>query len=678
MKKVLILVLTIVLSLLFLIVQVHAIENGERTVEMYDYYAGNIVNTKIYFVNDSPYIKPDDLAIITDYKYSKIEDKILFEKMDGLRKTKQVSIKNGVIQYGTYQDEVDVIDIEGSTYLSLTPTIDYLDARLRMSPDNQLVLFSLNKTFSQLVNQVDYDMSHGGNIEDHANELETGASWLWLLLNGQIVSSLPEERSRRLAYSLLTEEILDSYTIYNKTAIVRLSSNLSNDTDLFSSIGEFGDLEIFDNSLSVFGNRLKTLSKLGDIDFDILGRLVNIQLQTEQLYTRNIDNAEKVLLNSSMGVLTKNDNIYKNLKKIINGYDKKSEKMKEEALNTLYSDEGISFAMNLGEDVAASVVTKAIPALDAGLSLLKVYGNISGVTDGAMSAIEQKDYVALQSKVAIQLKKYHEEINNGKNLSKKEIINYVELARMYYHIKTAYYHMYNEYHPDPLFKDNYLMSLEVEKNIDQYGTDNYTLDIPNVEPTVVQELTFPEVTIPNKSIVQIKENKIYLTYIDTELTIPNVFIYLQEGFSPQAPQYDMFFQINPNSEFATEYNGRLSISCWNIYDYPTDEEMIDTYIATTPLSEKIDNSNYTEYSKYWGEENKYVFLSHLKMNTDNGYITREPSFMIEFIDLNNRISNYTIYIDLTPLNGEYHNMEESQFNKLYQSICSMIENCTFL
>lgn len=210
------------------------------------------------------------------------------------------------------------------------------------------------------------------------------------------------------------------------------------------------------------------------------------------MYTENIKNVEKTLLNPDMHILSKTDSLYKDLKKITNGYNKNSERMYQDAMMGLYKDEGISFIKNTGGDIIASTLIKTVPALDVGLSLLKVYGNISGVTDGAVSVIEQKDYTALQSKIAVELQKYHNQIKKGGTLSEEKIRDYVELARMYYHVKTAYYHMYNDYAPDPLFENNYLQYLNIEKEIDKYGHDVFTLDIPNANSTDINTLIFPK------------------------------------------------------------------------------------------------------------------------------------------------------------------------------------------
>lgn len=493
MKKIICYFLTVSLLFQCCTLSVHAIESEKKRIEIYDYYEANNKTVILYFQDDIPYIEPSELALLTDYLYTLQDGKIVFEKKSGLQTTKRVSVKNGKIQYGSYKDTIRTIDVDGVTYIELIPTIDYLDSRLKMSPDGRLILFSAEKTFSQLVNQVSYDLVHGGNIEDNANNLESGAAWLWLLLNGKLLSSMPEERSRRLAFSLLTEEDKDNYILEVKSDFVDYASTISDVSSIISSFGEMMNLNNFDKAFKEFGDHMNMVTNSVNLDYEMLSRMANIQLQIEQLYTENIKNVEKTLLNPDMHILNKTDSLYKDLKKITNGYNKNSERMYQDAMMGLYKDEGISFIKNTGGDIIASSLTKAVPALDAGLSLLKVYGNISGVTDGAVSAIEQKDYTALQSKVAIELQKYHNQIKKGGTLSEEKIIDYVELARMYYHVKTAYYHMYNDYASDPLFENNYLQYLNIEKEIDRYGHDFFTLDIPSSNSTDINTLIFPEI-----------------------------------------------------------------------------------------------------------------------------------------------------------------------------------------
>lgn len=493
MKKKICYFLTVSLFFQCCTLSVHAIESEKKRIEIYDYYESNNKTVILYFQDNIPYIEPSELALLTDYVYALQDGKIVFEKKSGLQTTKRVSVKDGKIQYGSSKDTIRTIDVDGVTYIELIPTIDYLDSRLKMSPDGRLILFSAEKTFSQLVNQVSYDLVHGGNIEDNANNLESGAAWLWLLLNGKLLSSMPEERSRRLAFSLLTEEDKDNYILEVKSDFVDYASTISDVSSIISSFGEMMNLNNFDKAFKEFGNRIKeNISTLNE-NHEMLSQLVNLELQIKQLYTENIKNVEKTLLNSDMHILNKTDSLYQNLKKITDGYNKNSETMYQDAMEELYKDKGISFVKNTVGDIIASSLTKQVPALDAGLSLLKVYGNISGVTDGAVSAIEQKDYTALQSKVAVELQKYHNQIKKGGTLSEEKTIDYVELARMYYHVKTAYYHMYNDYASDPLFENNYLQNLNIEKEIDRYGHDFFTLDIPSSNSTDINTLIFPEI-----------------------------------------------------------------------------------------------------------------------------------------------------------------------------------------
>ena len=494
MKRLLCLILAFFVTGSIFIKPVYAVENTIKTIEFYDYYYSKNVTSDIYFQNDVPYISLEDLANITEYQCVIQDKKIVFEKKEGLRTAKRVVIKNNQIVYGPYKEKVKSLDLEGTTYIELIPTIDYLDSRLEMSPDGRLLLFSSNKTFSQLVSQVNYDILHGGNISDATNELETGTAWLWLLLNGKLLSSMPDERSKRLAYGILTEENKDNFIIRTQSALVDFCSTVSGVSDVSSTVSGMGDLDFFDESIKKASDRVGSVSEVVGVSSDFLSMIVNFEMQIEQLYLRNIENTKNTLLNKKMGILESKNALYKNLNAIVKGYDKKSENITNEVFIKLYANEVFSFLMDVGaEGVVSQTILKSFPAIDAGLSLLKVYGNISGVTDGASSIIEQQDYVSLQSKVAIRLNEYHDLIKKGKKFSKEDIINYVELARMYYHVKTAYYHMYNEYHPDPLFEDGYKTYLDIEREIDQYGDSVYTLDLPNVNATDIKSFEFKDI-----------------------------------------------------------------------------------------------------------------------------------------------------------------------------------------
>lgn len=506
MKRSLCLILAFFVTGSIFIKPIYAEENTIKTIEFYDYYDSKNVTADIYFQNDVPYISPEDLANLTEYQCVIQDKKIVFEKKEGVRTAKRVAIKNDQIVYGPYKEKVESLDFEGSTYIELIPTIDYLDSRLEMSSDGRLLLFSSNKTFSQLVSQVNYDILHGGNISDVTNGLETGTAWLWLLLNGKLLSSMPDERSKRLAYGILTEENKDNFIIRNQSAFVDFCSTVSGVSDVSSTVSGMGDLDFFDESIKKASDRVGSVSEVVGVSSDFLSMIVNFEMQIEQLYLRNIENTKNTLLNKKMGILESKNALYKNLNAIVKGYDKKSENITNEVFIKLYANEVFSFLMDAGvEGVASQTILKSFPAIDAGLSLLKVYGDISGVTDGASSIVEQQDYVSLQSKVAIRLNEYHDIIKKGKKFSKEDINNYVELARMYYHVKTAYYHMYNEYHPDPLFEDGYKTYLDIEREIDQYGDSVYTLDLPNVNATDIKSLKFKDI---NENLPEIEETPI--------------------------------------------------------------------------------------------------------------------------------------------------------------------------
>lgn len=494
MKRLLCLILAFFVTGSIFIKPVYAEENTIKTIEFYDYYDSKNVTADIYFQNDVPYISPENLANLTEYQCVIQDKKTVFEKKEGLRTAKRVVIKDNQIVYGPYKEKVKSLDLEGTTYIELIPTIDYLDSRLEMSPDGRLLLFSSNKTFSQLVSQVSYDILHGGNISDVTNGLETGTAWLWLLLNGKLLSSMPDERSRKLAYGILTEENKDNFIIRNQSAFVDFCSTVSGVEDVSSIVSGMGDLDFFDESIKKASDRVGSVSEVVGVSSDFLSMIVNFEMQIEQLYLRNIENTKNTLLNKKTGILESKNALYKNLNVIVKGYDEKSENITNEVFIKLYANEVFSFLMDAGvEGMVSQTILKSFPAIDAGLSLLKVYGDISGVTDGASSIIEQQDYVSLQSKVAIRLNEYHDLIKKGEKFSKEDIIDYVELARMYYHVKTAYYHMYNEYHPDPLFEDGYKTYLDIEREIDQYGDSVYILDLPNVNATDIKSLKFKDI-----------------------------------------------------------------------------------------------------------------------------------------------------------------------------------------
>ena len=666
-------------------VPVFAQDNVLKKVEVYDYYESSNKTIEVYFQKDEPYVRPENLASLTGYSLVQDGDKIVFEKKNGAQTVKRVSVKDNQINYREFNDSINMVTYNDEIYISLVPTIDYLDSRLRMFADEKMCLFSSEKTFSQLVNQVNYDMSHGGNIEDYANTLETGAAWVWLLVNGKLLSALPNERSERLAFSLLVEEDADSYTINMQNAFLNFFDKAGQTIDFGKAVTAFKDFEAFDEKFKTLLREKDTLMKYGGYYLDCADRFITLQNQIEQLYFRNIENAGKTLLNSKMNILQPSERLYQDLNKIVQGFQEKQNKLSEDVTAQLYQEEIIDFAMDNLAKFAASKVISYIPALSVGMSIMNIYGELCGVNDGALSTLDQKDYSKLQSKVAAKLEKYNNQLRKGGSFNENQILEYVELARMYYHIKTAYYHMYNEYHSDPLFEDSYEMYLDIEKEIDQYGSDVYKMDIPDVNPTDITQLSFIEVKMEEpiqnagKSIQDLGDNVLYLKYIDTKIKIPDEFTFHSEGSSPQAPQYDFFYELNNTSDFFEKYRGQMDVSNWNIYDYPQIDA--ERYFGNLRLSlsenKKRDQeaNNDSVISEYFGTERKYIELVYFKLDGED----LTPDFTITFVDLDNDICEYKIYFSLYSKDDPSdHSITDEEFKKIDQLAKDMITSCDYL
>lgn len=665
-------------------VPVYAQDDTVKNVEIYDYYESSFKTLELYFQDGEPFARPENIASLTGYIVNQDGNTILFEKKSGMQTTKRVSIAKNKIKYGEFEDSINTIQYNNEIYISLIPTIDYLDSRLVMSSDEIMCLFSLEKTFSQLVHQIEYDMSHGGNIEDYANSLESGASWIWLLLNGELLAALPSERSERLAFSLLVEEDADSYTINMQNSFLNFFDETTQNVDLGKTATALKDFEVFDDEFKTFLKETDSLLSMQSHMLDYADRLITLQNQIDQLYFRNIENVGKTLLNSKINILEPKENLYKDLNKIVQGFQEKQNELSEDVTNQLYSEEVFDFVVDVSTKAAASKIISMVPALSVGMSIMNLYGDLYGVTNGALSTLDQKDYSKLQSKVAVKLEDYNNLLRKGHSFTEKEIVEYVELTRMYYHIKTAYYHMYNEYHPDPLFADNYKMYLEIEKEIDQYGTDAYTLDIPDVNPTKIDQLTFIEkkaedsIQDTGQSIQDLGQNTLYLKYINTKIRIPEEFTFVSQGFSPQSPQYDFFYELNETSIFYGKYRGLLSVSDWNIYDFPnlSPEQYFGNFRLTLSENKKqeedVDNDSVIQ--EFFGSERKYIELTHFKIDGEFS-----PDFMIKFIDLDNDDCEYTINFSLySKDNSSNHSITEEEFIQINQIAKEMIANCNYL
>ena len=544
---------------------VNAQEFSQKYVSFYDYYDKVSRNCDLYFLGDEPYIELNELAAITGYKLSQDGEKTAFIRKNGLKESKKVIVENNEIRYGGYRSEVNVTQYNEKTLISLLPTIDYLDSRIRMF-DGRLCLFSLNYAFSDIVNDVVNDLKRSAWQVGEVTNIEEGFSKLELYLSMKVSSANESRNHKDVLISLMIEEDPNKVTLKKDDEFVEAFSAVD---DILSLTGsdELKDLSFFDmkfgdleNTVSDYAAAEKALGK----SVDVLENTISFKRQLNNFYDLNVYNVKNVILNEE--VCSKSHPLYKAAKQLIAAYedeDKKAWELTEEAVMNM---------IDAAAEMTIEHLLSAYPPVSLGLSAFEFFNDSFGVTDAASANLLQDDYHVLQQMVIAKLEEMNEQISKQRTLNQEEINQYVGLARLYYHIAEAYYHMMDRYVGEQdEFSSNYETLLEKVYRFDQYmnsssGQQSYVfvIDDPSIEPTQLEGLVFEDKAIPqfDETPIGIK-GKAYLAKVDGKYgVIDNQGNWIVE---PKYDQYSYIYQTwclaneGGNSEDYVSINDTLGI-----------------------------------------------------------------------------------------------------------------------
>ena len=437
--------------------KLHAEDIVKKTVAIYNNIDSKKTNLDTYIFEDNVYVSVNDLSKMMGYIVTIDKDKILLRK-----KLKQVLLNNDSITYGTAKEDIKQINYDGKTLIPLTPTVNYLDGRIEMI-DHKLILFKPEISFSEMVNEMDDIIKQGYLLVGKDENWSVYTSKLWMLINGESSSYIDNSRQERLVIELLTEDDADDFKYKESKAL-----SIAKEASSFLDDIEF-DIDEYDISfLSIFEK-----INITNGSFDTLVETEAIKNQIKHFYSKNIDNAEISLLHQHL--YQKNDGFYKYLKKYIDIYNNNTKSLDEKWSTFINSNDIIDASLDI-------LVGKAFPFLGATLSAVKIYSSIFDLNDQAAAILTKQDYNSIQCKVLNRIAEFHDSIKQGHVLSCDEIIDYMNLARMYYHIAAVYYKSMSELDKS-VFEGNYKVAKSIVDSIDLAPEKVYTFDDPMTNPS---------------------------------------------------------------------------------------------------------------------------------------------------------------------------------------------------
>lgn len=502
-------------------IPLRAAEIEEKTVTVYNNYDQEKINLRLLIDEDEVYVALPSLAKMMGYLIKNEDGVINLQK-----KGKKVILTDSSISYGSAKEELKRMEQNDTIYVSLTPTINYLDGRLSLIND-QLILFKPKVSFSSLVTDMEDAINQGYLLVGKDDGWSVGASTLWVFLNGESSILFTDRRQEQAVVNLLMEDDPDTFQI-NESKLVTLLK----ETGSLVTNEEIGLVELDDS--------IEKLIEVGDLVTDITEAgidIISAVTQVYYFYSENVNNVRNIIYNKNIKLYNDSDHIYKLFDKYISCYDDKSKIMDAETVLKLVGEKSV--------DIGGELFLTQNPVLAAGFSAYKIYSELLDLNDQASAIILKQHYSSIQCKVLSKIMQVHQSIKKGHVLTENEITDYVNLVRMYYHIAAVYYKDMSEVDKNA-FEGNYRTAQALVNDIDRVSDHVYMFDDPTLSPSKIT----PEQIIQAKQteddwVLALKE---FITHHDIDQGLWDVF----NDYQSRIHLEDMDFDGVPEVIITTE------------------------------------------------------------------------------------------------------------------------------
>ena len=362
----------------------------------------------LYDYDETLMIRIDDLKALTDYEVIQENDALVFSKS-----AKKVRMKDNQIVYGNHKDAIKIVDVQDETYVSLLPTIDYLDARIYFDTDH-FVIKKGKASFIDTVKKMNEDLEQSYLLLSKYANVDQKVVNLWNIFASHKVDTLPDRIKESVFTTLLFDFELDKQKL----------SSLLHEADLafYANTSKEERLEHFKK---LYNDRIDPYIEEDHLEDGVEKGLFCYEYL--QRYYRKNANYAKNAIDLLYGKKSKESHMMNDLIHTLDKHEKDQRVLETFLNDKIYEDEDKLVEFVLSE---SSLFSQGIKASSYFASKVNFY------TANDLLLYKQM-YLGLQAKVVEQFSRFHNKMKTDV-LTKQEMQEYAYLVRMYYHLAISY------------------------------------------------------------------------------------------------------------------------------------------------------------------------------------------------------------------------------------------------
>ena len=409
MKIKALLTFVIVVIIFSIVTPVQSVNVENKSVVVYDAIESRFQKIDIVFFDKKAYMDLEKLCFLGGYKYSVKNNLIQLKKGN-----RNVRIQNNKISYGSCSDNITLKEYQNKRYISLFPTIDYLNMRMDLAK-NGLILYRSSYSYTDLVNDMVKTLENHYSKIPNVDVFSGTMSYVNQLIEFDLETLNIYSRLDEMIIRVLKED--DVQTIELDDTLDDLLSMGVSVASIIEDTGHFESISSYSLGSSLAEELLDKLGDISQITEKSLNTM-NYTFRISNLYRKNIDNIKKVILNKKYSPYKSSTRTYKICKDYVDAYgnrEKEIEKVREYITQELN--------MSLVESLAESI---PIPSyIKVCFEVYKIFaGNKLNLFDYSEAIVFQNEFHNFQVVIEKQLNTYLEKIAKKKKLKddKKNIL----------------------------------------------------------------------------------------------------------------------------------------------------------------------------------------------------------------------------------------------------------------
>ncbi len=521
MKIKALLTFVIVVIIFSIVTPVQSVNVENKSVVVYDAIESRFQKIDIVFFDKKAYMDLEKLCFLGGYKYSVKNNLIQLKKGN-----RNVLIQNNKISYGSCSDNITLKEYQNKRYISLFPTIDYLNMRMDLAK-NGLILYRSSYSYTDLVNDMVKTLENHYSKIPNVDVFSGTMSYVNQLIEFDLETLNIYSRLDEMIIRVLKED--DVQTIELDDTLDDLLSMGVSVASIIEDTGHFESISSYSLGSSLAEELLDKLGDITQITEKSLNTM-NYTFRISNLYRKNIDNIKKVILNKKYSPYKSSTRTYKICKDYVDAYgnrEKEIEKVREYITQELN--------MSLVESLAESI---PIPSyIKVCFEVYKIFaGNKLNLFDYSEAIVFQNEFHNFQVVIEKQLNTYLEKIAKKKKLKDDEKEYFVYLSRLYFRISAAYY----EYMQEADNKETYISGKEnAQMMIDK-------IDGVDVSCFLYDNPKYNSSNIDDKQLYELKDNELLEKVTDEWANIYIDYFYdknFQDFVSNETGQDFILFQM---------------------------------------------------------------------------------------------------------------------------------------